>query len=145
MYTFYCQSYKLRHKTSHCFEINGLFRSKTRVLFFYYSGWRRKIESIIDFRCRQRNPNPRVNGQYRKRCLPRFRHYPLTRGLEFLGLHQRPMINYFFYLWHENYLSFVILFILRRITTFSERRLAIFCGGLVTVVTDRHSDTTVSS
>ena len=24
-----------------------------------------------------------------------FRHYPLTRGLEFLGLHRRPMIDYF--------------------------------------------------
>ena len=27
--------------------------------------------------------------------LTRFRHYPLTRGLEFLGLHRRPMPDYF--------------------------------------------------
>ena len=27
--------------------------------------------------------------------LPRFRHCPLSRGLGFLGLHRRPMIDYF--------------------------------------------------
>ena len=27
-----------------------------------------------------------------------FRHYPLTRGLEFLGLHRTPMIDYFSYI-----------------------------------------------
>ena len=33
-----------------------------------------------------------------KRGLPSFRHYPLTRGLGFLGLHRRPMHDHFSYL-----------------------------------------------
>ena len=52
--------------------------------------------------------------------LPRFRYFPLTRGLGFLGLHPRPMFDYFFSYGIKNYyLSFVISFIfdiLRRIT-----------------------------
>ena len=32
-----------------------------------------------------RNPNPRVNGQCRKRGEPRFRHYLFTLGLGFLS------------------------------------------------------------
>ena len=31
----------------------------------------------------------------RKRGLPSFRHYLLTRGLGFLGLHRRPMFDFF--------------------------------------------------
>ena len=57
-----------------------------------------KIESIIGFRCRPRNHYPRVNRKCQKRGLPSFRHYQLTRGLGFLGLHWRPMINYCSYL-----------------------------------------------
>ena len=57
-----------------------------------------QTESIVGLRCRPRNPNPRVNGQYRKRGLPNFRHIPLTRGLEFFGLHRRPMFDYFSFL-----------------------------------------------
>ena len=33
------------------------------------------IESIIGFRCRPRNPDPRVNGYCRKRGSPSFRHF----------------------------------------------------------------------
>ena len=33
----------------------------------------------------------------RKLCIPRFRHYPLTLGLGFLCLHQRPMIDYIYH------------------------------------------------
>ena len=63
-----------------------------------YRGHKANKESIIGHRCRPRNPNPRVNGLCRKRGLPSFRHYPLTRGLGFLGLHRRPKIDYFSYL-----------------------------------------------
>ena len=45
-----------------------------------------------------RNPSPRVNGVCRKRGIPRFRHYPLTRGLGILGLHWGSMFDYFSYL-----------------------------------------------
>ena len=44
--------------------------------------------------CRPRNPNPRVNGYCWKRGLLSFRHNPLIRGLEFLNLHPRLMIDY---------------------------------------------------
>ena len=40
----------------------------------------------------------RGNGLCRKRGLPSFRHYPLARGLGFLGLLRRPMNDYISYL-----------------------------------------------
>ena len=45
-----------------------------------------QIESVIGLRCRQKNPSPRVY----------FRHYPLSRGLGFLSLHWRPIIDNIF-------------------------------------------------
>ena len=60
-----------------------------------------EIKSIIGHQCRQRNPYLRVNGLCRKRSLPSFRHYPFTRRFGFLGLHRRPMIDYFSYLFSE--------------------------------------------
>ena len=61
-----------------------------------------------------------------KRKMPetRFRHYPLTRVLEFLGMHQRPMADYFSTFDIKNYYLSVVSFIfdiLCRRTTFSER------------------------
>ena len=38
--------------------------------------------------------------------MPETRYCPLTRGLGFLGLHWRPMIDYFSYLLLEKNLSF---------------------------------------
>ena len=58
-----------------------------RFYYFYFFFKERQIESIIGLRCRQRNRNLRINIYCRKRGLPSFRHYPLTRGLGFLGLH----------------------------------------------------------
>ena len=41
---------------------------------------------------------------------PSFRHYPLTRGLGFLDLHRRPMIDYFSYLSWNKIVSFPYYF-----------------------------------
>ena len=66
---------------------------------------------------------------------------PLTRGLGFLGLHRRPMFDYFSYLWHSKLLFIIRLFcfifdILRRITTFSERQSTFFVVDISDVTTE---------
>ena len=44
-----------------------------------------------------------------KRVMPetRLTDFPVTRGLRFLGLHRRPMVDYFSYLLQLEYLSFI--------------------------------------
>ena len=84
-----------------------------------------QTENIIGLRFGCRNYNPREKGYYRKRGLSSLRQYLLTRGLGFLGLHGRPMFGLFFLQITLKSLfiirSFFFFYILRRITTFSER------------------------
>ena len=85
-------------------------------LFHIYRILHRKIEYNIGLRCRQRKSQPegkRIMPETRfTSCKPHFRHYPLTRRLGFLGLHQRTMFDYFSYLWHSiiKYHSSFLLF-----------------------------------
>ena len=48
---------------------------------------------------------------------PRFRHYSLTRGLGFLGLHRRPMIGYFSYLFLLIFIRVLSVIYLKRYVT----------------------------
>ena len=44
--------------------------------------WEKQNQSSLSLSCRQRNPNPRVNGKCQKRGLPSLQHYPFNPRVE---------------------------------------------------------------